>query len=247
MRPRGVWSGEAIKHCLTGAGAGRMWKPAAQGRRPNQGRPGYGGRYPERTEGESPRESVTFMAKITFTPGWDHVHGHVGTFVYRERYGEDILGKLPDVVHQPNTPAQLAVRDDFRQAAAWAKGAMQDPQVHDAYAARARELHSSPTAVAVTDWMKAPTVTAIDLTGYTKHIGDVISVAAQDDFAVTGVVVAIEDSAHLAVESGAATFDAASGSWKYTATVDASAKSGLTVTATASDRPGNTGELTATK
>ncbi|HTX22664.1 MAG TPA: hypothetical protein VMD27_12525 [Candidatus Aquilonibacter sp.] len=77
--------------------------------------------------------------------------------------------------------------------------------------------------------------------------GDVISIAAQDDFAVTGVTVAIEDNTHTAVEQGAATFDAASGSWKYMATVDASAKSGLSVTATASDRPGNTVTLSATK
>ena len=187
------------------------------------------------------------MAKITYTPGWDHVHGHVGTFVYRESQGRDILGKKADQVHQPNTPAQLAVRDNFRQAAAYGKGALGDPQVRAAYAARAKELHSTAMAVAISDWMKEPTVTAIDLSHYNKHIGDVIAVTAQDDFAVTGVTVAIEDNAHVAVESGAAVFDAASGSWKYTTTVDASAKQGLTVTATASDRPGNTGMLTGTK
>jgi len=188
-----------------------------------------------------------FMAKITYTPGWSHVHGHVGTFVYRERLGENILSEKPDVVHQPNTPAQLAVRDDFRQAAGYAKGAMQDTQAHAAYAARAKELRSNPFAVAVSDWMHAPVVTAIDLSQYNKHIGDTISIAAQDDFAVAGVLVAITDGTNAPVESGAAAFDAVSGSWKYTTTVDASAKQGLTVTATASDRPGNTGELTATK
>jgi hypothetical protein len=187
------------------------------------------------------------MAKITYTPGWGHVHGHVGTFVYRERQGQDILAQKPDQVNQPNTPAQQAVRQNFRDAAAYAKGAMQDPQAHAAYLAKAKELRSSPVAVAIKDWMTPPVVTAIDLSGYNKQVGDAILVAAQDDFEVTGVTVAVEDSTHTAVEGGAAVFDAASGSWKYTATVDASAKSGLTVTATATDRPSNTGMLTATK
>jgi len=153
----------------------------------------------------------------------------------------------PDVVNQPNSPAQLAVRESLAEAAHWAKGVCADPAVKAAYTAKAKELHSTAIAVAVKDWMSEPTVTAIDLSAYNKHVGDVISIMAQDDFAVTGVTVAIEDATHTAVESGAATFDAASGSWKYTATVDASAKSGLTVTANAQDRPGNTGTLSATK
>ena len=176
------------------------------------------------------------MAKITYAPAVKHLHGHLGKMVFKERLGMDIVATKPDQVNQPNSPAQLVQRQNFREAAA-----------HAAYLARANELHSSPVAVAVKDWMTEPVVTAIDLSNYNKHVGDAILIAAQDDFKVAGVTVAIVDSTHTPVESGAAAFDAASGSWKYTATVDASAKSGLTVTATASDRPGNTGVLTATK
>lgn len=187
------------------------------------------------------------MAKVTYAPAVKHLHGHLGKMVFKERQGQDIVAEKPDQVNQPNSAAQLAQRESFRQAAAYAKGAMADTAAHAAYLARANELHSSPVAVVVKDWMTESVVTAIDLSNYNKHVGDAILIAAQDDFAVTGVTVAIVDSTHAPVESGAAAFDAASGSWKYTATVDASAKSGLTVTATASDRPGNTGVLTATK
>ncbi len=187
------------------------------------------------------------MAKITYHPAVRHLHGHVGKMVFKERQGMDIVAEKPDQVNQPNTPAQLQQRENFRQAAAYAKGALADPQVNAAYSVKAKEPHSSPIAVAVKDWMTPPTVTAIDLSHYSKHAGDAIYIAAQDDFEVTGVTVAIEDNAHVAVESGTATFDATSGSWKYLATVDASAKAGLTVKATAQDRPGNSGTLTATK
>lgn len=186
------------------------------------------------------------MAKITYNPAVQHLHGKVGNMVFKERLGRDIVAAKPDQVNQPNTPAQMQQRENFRQASKYAKSALADPQVNAAYAAKAKELHSSPVAVAVKDWMTAPEVTAIDLSHYHKHVGDEIAIAAQDDFEVTSVQVTIEDSTHASVESGPAAFDAASGSWKYLAKVDASAKTGLTVTATALDRPGNPGTLTAT-
>jgi hypothetical protein len=78
-----------------------------------------------------------------------------------------------------------------------------------------------------------------------KHVGDAIFIKAHDDMEVTGMTVSIVDSTQARVEIGTATFDAATDSWRYVATVDASAKSGLTVTANALDRPGNTGTLSA--
>ena len=187
------------------------------------------------------------MAKITYNPAVRHMHGHVGKLVFKERAGMDIVAEKPDQVNQPNTPAQLAQRENFRQAAAYAKAALANAQLGAAYTAKAKEQHSSPIAVAVKDWMTVPEVTGIDLSNYNKHVGDAILITAQDDFEVTTVMVAIEDNTHTGVESGTATFDAGSGSWKYTAKVDASAKPGLTITATASDHPGNAGTLTATK
>jgi hypothetical protein len=187
------------------------------------------------------------MAKITYAPAVKHMHGHLGKMVFKERMGQDIVAEKPDQVNQPNSPAQMAQRQNFRDAAAYGKGAMQDAQAHAAYAAKAKVLHSSPMAVAIQDWMNEPAVTAIDLSHYNKHVGDVISITAVDDFAVTGVTVVIKDNAQAVVESSAAVFDTTSGSWKYTATVDASAKPSVTATATASDRPGNTGVLSATK
>jgi hypothetical protein len=182
-----------------------------------------------------------------YAPAVKHLHGHLGKMVFKERMGEDIVAEKPDQVNQPNSPAQMAQRQNFRDAAAYGKGAMADTHAHAAYAAKAKELHSSPMAVAIQDWMSPPIVSAIDLSQYNKHVGDVISITAQDDFEVTGVTVVIKDNAQAVVESGAAVFDAAGGSWKYTATVDASAKPSVTATATASDRPGNNGVLGATK
>ncbi len=187
------------------------------------------------------------MAKITYNPAVTHLHGHLGNMVFKESGGRDIVATKPDQVNQPNSPAQMTQRDAFKKAAVYAKGAMVDTQAHAAYLAKARELHSSPFAVAVKDYFTGPQVTAIDLSQYTKHVGNVIYVTAIDDFEVAGVTVSIKDNNNAAIESGPATFDATTGTWKYTSTVDASAKPSVTVTATATDRPKNIGILTATK
>ena len=187
------------------------------------------------------------MAKVTFNPAVGHLHGHIGKLVFKEQAGRDVVSTKPDQVNQPNSTAQLAQRDLFKKAATYAKGAMSDSAAHAAYLAKAKELRSSPMAVAVKDYMSAPQVTALDVSQYAKHVGNAIYVTAVDDFEVKGVMVTITDSNHAAIESGQAAVDSATGLWKYSATVDCSTKTNVNVTATATDRPGNTGTLTVTK
>ena len=80
-----------------------------------------------------------------------------------------------------------------------------------------------------------------------KHLGEPILIKAHDDFEVAGVTVSIVDNAQAPVENGTATFDASVNAWRYVAKVDASAKSGVTVTAMALDRPGHSGTLSVTQ
>ncbi len=186
------------------------------------------------------------MAKVTFNPAVGHLHGHVGKLVFKERNGQDIVAEKPDQVNQPNTPAQMAQRQQFRQGALYAKGVMANAQAKAPYAAKAKAVHKPVFALAVADYLTPPVVEQIDLTGYHKHIGDAILIKAHDDMGVTSVAVTIVDNTQTPVESGTATFDATVDAWRYVATVDATAKTGLTVTANAQDHPGNTGTLSAT-
>ncbi len=186
------------------------------------------------------------MAKITFTPGWSHVHGHVGTFIYKEQQGRNILAEKPDQVHQPNTPAQQQQREKFSQAATYAKSALANPQVRPVYAAKARADRSNPFAEAVKDWMTPPVVDEIDVAAYHKQVGDVIYIKAHDDTEVVRAEVTLQDGNNNVLESGNAAWDTASGAWKYTATVDATATGTVTVSASAYDRPNHAGGKVAT-
>lgn len=174
------------------------------------------------------------------------MHGGMGHMVFKQSKGLDIVAAKPDQVNQPNTPAQLQQREKFAQGARYAKGALADATMKALYVAKAKAVNKPPFALAVEDYLTPPVVDAIDLGGYHKHIGDAILIKAHDDLEVTGVTVSIVDNAQAPVETGPATFDAASGAWKYVATADASAKPGVTVTVNALDHPGHSGTLSAT-
>ena len=64
------------------------------------------------------------MAKVTFNPAVQHVHGHVGDLVFKLRDGKNIVASKPDQVHQPNTPAQQQQKEQLRLGALYAKGVM---------------------------------------------------------------------------------------------------------------------------
>jgi hypothetical protein len=187
------------------------------------------------------------MAKITYNPAVHHMHGAVGRMVFKETFGQDIVAVKPDQVVQPNTPAQQQQRESFRQGARYAKNVLADPQAKIPYVTKAKALHVRPFALAVKDFLTPPAVDVIDLSQYNKHVGDAIVIQAHDDLEVTSVDVVLKDQSQAPIEAGTATFDATSGAWKYTATVDASSKASVTVTAVAHDHPGHTGTLTATK
>ena len=114
------------------------------------------------------------------------------------------------------------------------------------YAAKARADRSNPFAEAVKDWLNPPVVDEIDVAAYHKQVGDVIYIKAHDDTEVVRAEVTLQDGNNNVLESGNAAWDTASGAWKYTATVDATATGTVTVSASAYDRPNHAGAKVAT-
>jgi hypothetical protein len=91
--------------------------------------------------------------------------------------------------------------------------------------------------LAVADFLHAPSVDEIDLTGYTGRPGGTIVVRASDDFEVVQVSLVIRAGDGTLVEQGPATLE--SGAWRYTTTVAAPVGAPVVVEVTACDRPGN--------
>ena len=95
----------------------------------------------------------------------------------------------------------------------------------------------------VEDFLRPPVVDEIDTSAYTGATGDPIVIRAHDDVEVTGVTVTLFDG-DTELESGPAAPD--EWRWRYEAQTDVPAGTEVTASAVAMDRPGNTGELSAT-
>jgi hypothetical protein len=181
------------------------------------------------------------MAKVKLNPIIDQVHGTFGDLVFRRVEGQTVIARRPDTSGVTPTPGQEAQRARFRDAAFYGRVVMQDPDALAFYEAVAARRRKPVFAVIVGDFLNAPVVDAIDADAYTGTTGDPLVIRAHDDVEVTGVTVVIADADGNVLESGPAAPD--EWRWRYVAQTDVPAGTEVDITATATDRPGNTGSL----
>jgi len=179
------------------------------------------------------------MAQVKLNPVLEGLHGQIGDLVFRRFQDQTVVARKPDQTNQPNSPAQQAVKDKFRLAAVYGKIVLADAAKAADYQARAREKGTPVFALLIADFLNAPVVDEIDLSGYAGKAGDVIKVRAHDDFAITGVEISIRDTGGTVLEHGPATLSSDDGCWRYPATVNLAAGQQVAIDVTASDRPGH--------
>jgi hypothetical protein len=180
------------------------------------------------------------VAKIELNSAIRRIRGTMDNWVYRKNGDGVAIAKRPTRTAAPS-PAQLAVREQFRAAAAYARTVQLDPVQRPRYEAAAKAKGMRPFAFAVADFLNPPAVLAIDLTSYHGLAGDLIKVRARDDFEVMSVTVAVRDGEGAVIQEGAAVLT--DGVWQYTTTVGIARDESVTINATATDRPGRTGRL----
>jgi hypothetical protein len=187
------------------------------------------------------------MARITNNPILKGLSGMLGdVVVYRESRGKMIMSNRPRKPKQP-TEHQQNFKTKFLQAVQYAKGQILDPVAKAEYATGINNKLLSAYGVAVTDFLKSPKITGIDVTGYQGVAGDTIVIEAIDDFKVTSVAVEIRSALDELLEVGEASQNPQSGlSWNYVATKSNSNLAGTKLIVRAMDKPRNvtTQELT---
>ena len=95
------------------------------------------------------------MAKITLHPMIQSAQGKMGNAVFRRSHtGEMTLIKLADMSRVKWSEAQGAHRQRFKEAVAYAKAAMADPEVRATYEKYAAEKGKRPFDLAVSDYFK---------------------------------------------------------------------------------------------
>jgi hypothetical protein len=183
------------------------------------------------------------MAKVKLNPVLEQVHGKVGDLVFKKYQDGTIMARKPEVT-QPNTPAQMAVRQNFRLAALYGKTVMADATKRAAYTAKAKQTGKPVFSLTIADFFNAPVVDEIDLSTYGGKPGDIIRVRAHDDFEVAGVQVQVRDTGGTILEQGAAALSATDGTWGYTATTTLAVNQQVVIEVDATDLPGHTGTKT---
>ena len=185
------------------------------------------------------------MANIKLNPVVERVHGKIGDLVFKKVFDSAYVSRTPSLSNREPSAAQRAIRDKFRLAARYGKAALADVPTRALYEAVAKQRKQPVFSLMIEDYFTPPSVDGIDLSAYSGQPGSTISVAASDDFDVVGVSVAISDDAGALLEQGAAIVSTTEpGRWTYTATTTVAAGTHVSVQATATDRPGNTGTKT---
>jgi hypothetical protein len=143
------------------------------------------------------------MAIIKDNIVMEGVSGMLGdVVVFRQLRGKTIMANKP---RKPRFQSDLQRenRHRFREASAFAKQAMLDPQKKEYYQAKARKL-GLPNAytAALTDYMRKPAVTAVKYKGNTS--GSIAITAGKAGFSLASVTVAMVNKEGEALATGTA-------------------------------------------
>jgi hypothetical protein len=157
--------------------------------------------------------------------------GKVGDLlVFRRRDGKTVVAKVP-YVSSKVSEAQLAHRRRFQRAAVYGNVVEANAEKKAAYAAKAKKGWTVFNAAA--DFLNAPDIDTIDLSGYTEQPGDPIRIIVTDDYRVQEVKAVITNDDGFA-QPGVIGYE-----WLYTATQVNENLSGDRIEVFASDTPGN--------
>ena len=95
------------------------------------------------------------MAKVKLNPILVELHGKVGDMVFRRtRNGGVSLIRKADMSNVKWSPAQVANRQRFREAAAYAKQLLADPQVRVTYEEIAAKQGTRASEVAISEYLQ---------------------------------------------------------------------------------------------
>ena len=179
------------------------------------------------------------MSEVELNPTVDGYRGSIGRLVFRKYKGRTIVSKKPVLTKEP-TQEQLAHREHFKEAVAFGRSAMADPVLSAFYAPIAQQRGISIYALAVGDFLKAPSIKPLDLDNYKGQVGNTIAIRAVDDIGLADLEVKIMAQDGSIIEQGKAVeIGAGSGKWTYTATATAALGSDIFIEVEGIDHANN--------
>ena len=143
------------------------------------------------------------MSDVELNETINGYRGAIGKLVFKKYKGRTMVCRK-GVSNKPPTEGQLAQREDFADAAAFAKSVKANPALLAFYEPIAEQRDLTIRGVAMGDYLKKPTIKPLDLDNYKGHIGDVIKIRAIDDIGLAELNVNITAQDGTPIESGPA-------------------------------------------
>jgi hypothetical protein len=183
------------------------------------------------------------MTEVDLHETLNGYRGAIGKLVFRRFKGRIIVSRK-GTISKPPSEAQKVRRAHFKEAVAFGKSAMTDPVLSAFYGPLAKQKETSIYALAHQDFLKAPTIRPLDLSGYKGQVGDVIEIWANDNVGVADLNVTIVAQDGTLIESGKAVeMGDESGRWNYVATKPVSRGADVFIEVKAVDHAGNEAQL----
>jgi hypothetical protein len=164
--------------------------------------------------------------------------GKIGDLLVFRQTKSGTVVQSPPRVRGKASELQREQRQKFQRAVSYANTLSSDPVLEAAYAAKAKPGQKA-RHVAIADFLRAPDINAIDVSGYHGQPGDVIRIDVTDNFAVREVKVVITASDDSPVEEGYAQPEATGYEWTYKVAQTNNDLPGSRIEIYASDVPGN--------
>lgn len=158
------------------------------------------------------------MSEVDLNETVNGYRGSIGRLVFKKYKGRTIVGRK-GVSNKPPTEGQLAQREQFSEASAFAKSVEANTALRVFYESIAEQRDITLRAVAMGDYLKKPVIKPLDLSAYQGRIGDLIKIRAIDDIGLADLDVKIVAQDGTPIENGKAVEEGLhSGKWIYTAT-----------------------------
>ena len=166
-----------------------------------------------------------------------------GKIVFSQRGGQTIVSVKAASSETPPSESQQKQRQKFGQANRYAKQAMQNAPLKEAYAQQARGGQSAFN-VAMADYLNEPEIADLEVSAYSGAKDSPISITVTDDHLVAGVEVVLHAASGNVLEQGEAELDDNGVDWVYVTQKANGALKGSKLVVRASDLPGNVTERT---
>jgi hypothetical protein len=184
------------------------------------------------------------MAHVIQNPLSGNIAGKIGGLVFVHRSdGRTVVRRAPPIPTTFSAP-QLKDQRRFAQAVAYFKRVKTNPELYANYQQLARETHRRACDLAIADFLNAPEITQIDLSGFRGEPGDRVLIHTSDQTGVQSVQVAITNVNGTLLEQGVAALEAAPGLWRYTIQSPVEPDQIVLIQVTAADLAGNSTSTT---